>query len=271
MAFGPSVGLSSLGSKELDKCKCIQTTLGPMDRYKVESLTPYKKYLQTYLKERSFYVHCAYVANLSNVDKDKRDKSLINVIDTLKEVKDIPSSCVLHIGTRGKINHIVDNINYLENNSHLKNKSERHPYPLLLEVAAGKGTELGKDWDEIRLIYEGIDNCCVGLCLDTCHLFASGMSPLQDYEDVVKLFDNVNNITGHKANLIHLNDSAEKNKSCKDRHEVLGQGYIWYKNTNSLKDLMYRCMEDNIDVVSETGDYQKDAEVVRQLNLDTLF
>jgi deoxyribonuclease-4 len=273
LSYGCTVNMDKIDNKELSSCKCLQTSLGPMERYKVESLQPYRKWLSEHLEKnkRSLYIHAPYVANLSNVDSDKREKSMVCIKQELEEIKDLPSSCVMHIGTRGKISNITESLNQLERQGYLKSKTERNPYPLLLEVAAGKGTELGKDWEELRIIYEGIDKCRIGLCLDTCHLFASGMCAFEKKEDIVKLFDNVESVTGHKVNLVHLNDSKETFKSNKDRHAPLSQGYIWYKKKSSLEDLIYRCIEGEIDIVGETSDPMADFELIRSFKIDKKF
>jgi len=238
-----------------DNHKCCQIFLGNPTSYTVRSLTEKdkndtKQYCVN--NKKCFYVHCPYVANLAN-DISKKSSTLLT--NLLTQIHDLPCSCVLHIGKVGELNTVVENINYLTTNNTLKpNTMKTNPFSLLLENAAGQGSEIGKTWDELRLLYEGLDKTSVGLCIDTQHLFASGMCDFTTHESVVKMFDNVENVCGHKPSLIHLNDSLTTYNSRVDRHENLKYGYIWSKNTESLHSLIRRCNQDNIDMVLETPD-----------------
>lgn len=109
---------------------------------------------------------------------------------------------------------------------------------ILLELMAGKGSDLGRSFEEIKAI---LDNLTLkdkfGVCLDTCHVFAAGYDIVNDLDGVLVEFDKIIGLNKLKA--LHLNDSKMPFKSYKDRHAALGEGYIgletFYKIINHDK------------------------------------
>lgn len=96
---------------------------------------------------------------------------------------------------------------------------------LLLETMAGKGSEVGRRFEELAQIIDGIDlDGHVGVCLDTCHVWDGGYDIVESLDEVVEEFDNVIGLDRLRA--IHLNDSKNARASHKDRHEVIGGGNI---------------------------------------------
>ncbi len=96
---------------------------------------------------------------------------------------------------------------------------------VLLETMSGKGTEIGAKFEELREIRDGVKHPeRIGICLDTCHLFAAGYDIVYDLDGVVEEFDRILGLEHLKA--IHLNDSLEAFDSHKDRHAVIGGGKI---------------------------------------------
>lgn len=115
---------------------------------------------------------------------------------------------------------------------------------LLLETMAGKGSEVGRTFQEIAEIISRIElSNHVGVCLDTCHIWDGGYDIVASLEDVLAEFDEVIGLSRLKA--IHLNDSKNPCGAHKDRHEKLGQGYIGFEalsavtNHPALKDLPF--------------------------------
>ena len=99
---------------------------------------------------------------------------------------------------------------------------------VLLETMAGKGTEIGRSFEEIRAIIDKVllqDK--IGVCLDTCHVFDGGYDIVNELDGVVQQFDNI--IGLHRLKAIHLNDSKNSMGSHKDRHEKIGAGNIGLK------------------------------------------
>ena len=96
---------------------------------------------------------------------------------------------------------------------------------ILLETMAGKGSEIGATFEELREIIDRVE-CSdrIGICFDTCHTWDAGYDLVNDLEGVLKHFDEVVGIQRLKA--VHFNDSKNECGAHKDRHEKLGQGYI---------------------------------------------
>ena len=98
---------------------------------------------------------------------------------------------------------------------------------VLLETMAGKGTEMGRSFEELRMIIDRVDAGLrdnLGVCLDTCHVHDAGYDLVSDLDGVLREFDRVVGIDRLRA--IHLNDSMNPRESRKDRHAKIGEGYI---------------------------------------------
>lgn len=96
---------------------------------------------------------------------------------------------------------------------------------VLLETMSGKGSEIGKTFEEIKAIIEKIDRKeKIGVCLDTCHIWDGGYDIINHLDDVVKEFDEIIGLDYLRA--IHLNDSMNEKDSHKDRHAKIGEGHI---------------------------------------------
>lgn len=94
-----------------------------------------------------------------------------------------------------------------------------------IETMAGKGTEIGRNFSEIKRIIDGVDfNEKVGVCLDTCHVFESGMDIREGIDEILLNFDR--EIGLEKLVALHLNDSKNECGARKDRHELIGKGSI---------------------------------------------
>ncbi len=96
---------------------------------------------------------------------------------------------------------------------------------ILLETMSGKGTEIGANFEELKAIREGVKHPeRIGICLDTCHVFAAGYDIVNDLDGVLSEFDRVLGLDLLRA--VHLNDSMMPFGSRKDRHAVMGGGEI---------------------------------------------
>jgi len=96
---------------------------------------------------------------------------------------------------------------------------------VLLETMAGKGTEIGRCFEELREIIDRVDeDQLLGVCLDTCHVFDGGYDIVHGLDAVIEEFDRVIGLERLKA--VHLNDSMNPFASHKDRHQKIGQGEI---------------------------------------------
>ena len=96
---------------------------------------------------------------------------------------------------------------------------------VLLETMAGKGTEIGRSFEELKAIIDKVElNSHLGVCLDTCHVYDAGYDIVGNLDNVIKEFDDVIGLSRLKA--IHINDSKNPFASHKDRHEKIGEGSI---------------------------------------------
>lgn len=96
---------------------------------------------------------------------------------------------------------------------------------VLLETMAGKGTEMGRSFEELRAIMDRVDHTeYLGVCLDTCHVSDAGYDIIGDLDGVLSEFDRIIGLSRLKA--LHLNDSMNPPGSHKDRHQKLGQGFL---------------------------------------------
>lgn len=267
--------LETLAQKASCGSHCVQFFLGSRQGYQVRKLDKLdieksKKYCEMYGK--TFYIHCPLIANLSKdpKTKDEKDASILQnswkaVNSEVLQMNGLPAGCVLHMGSKGSIHNLIANLNdfSVPRNTHISQQKL-----LLLENAAGQGTSIGRNFDEIRQVFEGIDRNTIGLCLDTQHIYGAGANMLSNHEDIVKLFDDIEAITGGNPDVIHLNDSMKTYNSKVDRHENIGKGHIWSSETEGLTSLLDICYEQRIDCILETPDTVTDLDLIRTKYMD---
>lgn len=222
------------------------------------------------------YIHTHLHNNLAKADVRQALRSLKNDLSIIRGGPDetfrIPGACVLHVGKaceqtpKGKKPSCLQHDQALS--EVIRRLNELTPYVktkgspvLLLENAAGQGTELGASWDDFRKIAESLDHNYLGICLDTQHAFAAGITTWATYEDTNKILDEAL-ATGFPVELIHLNDSRVPFGSHIDRHGSIGQGYIWKDNQDSLIELLARCAEESRGIVLETPTQMSDLEYI---------
>ena len=167
--------------------------------------------------------HGAYTMNLCTADADARAIAAVNLEDDLLSMASLPGNFYnfhpgSHVGqgTQAGIDYIA---------AALKN-ALRHDYPVtvLLETMAGKGSEIGGRFEELRDILDAVGSENVGVCLDTCHVYDGGYDIVNDLNGVLAEFDRV--IGLDRLHALHLNDSKNPFASHKDRHECLGKGSL---------------------------------------------
>src|SRR5699024_3405457 len=104
---------------------------------------------------------------------------------------------------------------------------------IALETMAGKGTEIGRNFDEIAQIIDGVThNEKLTVCLDTCHIHDAGYDRVSDFEGVLTEFDKI--IGLDRIQVIHVNDSKNVCGASKERHENIGFGYIGFDSLNYI-------------------------------------
>ncbi len=202
------------------------------------------------------YVHCPYILNLSKEESEKSKYSLMSLMDNCYGI----APCVLHIGTVGSLENVVANLQQLDTDGYFQPWEGRRP--LLLEVSAGQGSSLGKNYDQMRKLFEGLDSRKIGICLDTQHWFAAGQSTFGSHEETVKCWDELTDIG--PLGLIHLNDSKVEFDSRVDRHLPLRQGNIWYQDDEGLKTLLQLSRDSGVDLIAETSDPANDYQYLNK-------
>ena len=191
-------------------------------------------------------VHAPYIINLANDSEDKYDFSIRFLIDEIKRCEEIGVKyLVLHPGSHVGlgIDKGIENIIFALNRVNLSNSN----VTILLETMAGKGSEIGSNFDEIKRIIDGVDDKSkIGVCLDTCHLNDSGYD-ISDFDKILSEFDSI--IGLNYVHCVHINDSKNVLGARKDRHENLGYGSIGFDN---LINVIYNKKLENIPKILET-------------------
>lgn len=197
-------------------------------------------------------VHAPYIINLAN-NKDP-DKFMFSVRFLQEELERCSKlgikNMVLHpgshvgLGIDEGISNIVTGLNMILDNSDVT---------ILLETMAGKGTEIGSNFNEIKKIINGVHNKeRIGVCMDTCHMNDAGYD-LTDFDKLLNYFDEVVGL--EFLHCIHINDSKNGKSSHKDRHENIGFGTIGF---DTLISIIYNERLSDIPKILETpyvGEY----------------
>ena len=201
----------------------------------------YKLMEENNIDKNNVIVHAPYIINLANSDENKFNFSCNFLKEELKRVNTFGFKyLVLHpgshvgLGVDLGISNIIKALNIVLNDDNTN-------VIILLETMAGKGSELGRSFEEIKSIIDGVEHKeRIGVCLDTCHLNDAGYD-LTNFDNILKDFDNI--IGLDKIKCIHINDSKNILASHKDRHENIGKGTIGLDtlmnviNNTKLKDI----------------------------------
>ncbi len=225
----------------------------------------YKLMEDNNISKDDIIVHAPYIINLANIDEDKFNFSCRFLSEELKRVDTFGFKyLVLHPGSHvGNgvdvgINSIVKALNKVLENDNTN-------VQILLETMAGKGSEIGRNFNELKSIIDGVKyKDRLGICLDTCHLNDAGYD-LTKFDDVLDEFDNI--IGLDKIKCIHINDSKNIINSHKDRHENIGKGTI---GLETLIKIINNKKLENIPKILETpyidgiAPYKEEIELIRE-------
>ncbi len=183
--------------------------------------------LRALLEEHGFarlIAHAPYTLNPCSADGRVREFALRTMADDLRRMEYLPGQYYnfhpgSHVGQGVEmgIRLITDTLNAI--------LTPEQSTTVLLETMAGKGSEVGGRFEELRAILDGVTlGDKMGVCLDTCHVSDAGYDIIHDLDGVLEEFDRVIGLDRLKA--IHLNDSKNPPGSRKDRHEKIGRGCI---------------------------------------------
>ena len=145
-------------------------------------------------------------------------------------------------------------------------KALRHDYPVtvLLETMAGKGSEIGGRFEELKAIMDAVGSANVGVCLDTCHVYDGGYDIVQNLDGVLAEFDRIIGLDRLKA--LHLNDSKNPFSSHKDRHELLGEGSLGLETFRAV--VNHPKLQDKpmiLETPNELPGYAKEIAILRSM------
>ena len=228
----------------------------------VEDIENFKKFA----KENNFatiLAHAPYILNPCSSKEENRILALEIMQDDLKRMEYIPNQMYnFHPGS-----HTGQGVEIgIEQISDMLNKllTKEQTTTVLLETMAGKGSEVGSKFEEIKAIIDKTNlKEKLGVCLDTCHVYDGGYDIVNNLDGVLEEFDKIIGLQYLKA--IHLNDSKNPFASHKDRHECIGYGSIGVEaferiiNHPKLKHLPFY-----LETPNELEGYKKEIEILRE-------
>ena len=206
--------------------------------------------LNDYLKEHNFgklVAHAPYTMNLCSDKPDIRVFAKNMLIDDLKRMEATPNQYYnfhpgSHVGQG--VEETIPVIAGALNDAMFAGMTTT----VLLETMAGKGTEVGRNFEEIKQIIDLVkDKEHIGVCLDTCHVWDGGYDIVSDFDKVLNEFDAVIGLDKLKA--IHINDSMNPLGAHKDRHEKIGLGHI---GDEAFKKIVQNPRVQNLPFILET-------------------
>ena len=168
--------------------------------------------------------HAPYTLNACSADPGLREFAKNTMADDLSRMEYTPGNCYnfhpgSHVGQGAEIG-----IEFISTMLNEILKPDMHT-TVLLETMSGKGSEVGRSFEELREILDRVkDKEHMGVCLDTCHVWDGGYDIVNHLDEVITQFDTVIGLDKLKA--IHINDSMNPLEAHKDRHAKIGEGYI---------------------------------------------
>lgn len=173
-------------------------------------------------------VHAPYIINLGNSEKPETFELAVNFLreeirrtEALQKAKQIVLHPGSHVGAGEEkgIAQIIKGLNEVI--------TKDQKVQIALETMAGKGSECGRNFEQLAKIIEGVVyNDKLSICMDTCHINDAGYDVVNDFDGILKDFDKI--IGLDRLKVIHLNDSKNPRGAGKDRHEIIGSGHIGF-------------------------------------------
>ncbi len=218
------------------------------------------------LQEHDFgplVAHGAYTMNLCTKDPEARAFAAEILKDDLRRMASLPGQYYnFHPGSHvGQGTQIA-----VEQICHALRQAMAPGYPVtvLLETMAGKGSEVGGRFQELKLILDGVGDANMGVCLDTCHVYDAGYDIVNDLDGVLAEFDRVIGIDRLKA--LHINDSKNPFESHKDRHECIGAGSLgWAAFENIVNHPLLQDKPMILETPNELPGYAREIALLRQM------
>lgn len=178
-------------------------------------------------------VHAPYIINLGNTTKPETFELGVNFLqEEIKRTAALEATqIVLHPGAHvgagvdAGIARIVEGLNEV--------LTQDYPVQIALETMAGKGSEIGRTFEELARIIDGVtNNERLSICMDTCHIHDAGYDVVNDFDGVLNEFDKI--IGLDRLKVLHINDSKNVRGAAKDRHQNIGFGEIGFEAMNYI-------------------------------------
>ncbi len=208
--------------------------------------------------------HAPYTINVCSADEKIRKFGIETMKDDIKRLEVVGNSMYnfhpgSHVGQGSEegIKLIMKALNEI--------LTKEQKTTVLLETMAGKGSEVGRNFEEIKAIIDGAElKEKIGVCLDTCHVYDAGYDIVNDLDGVLNKFDKIIGLERLKA--IHLNDDKNPFESHKDRHEKIGEGSIGIEafrriiNDERLENLPFY-----LETPNELDGYEKEIKMLKEM------
>jgi len=217
-------------------------------------------------------VHAPYIINLANPDPEKRAFAVSFLSEEVKRTEAMHAlQIVLHPGSAVGLDRPQAILWIAEGLNQVINNTKGSKVKIALETMAGKGNEIGKTFEELKAIIDLIsDQSRVSVCFDTCHTHDAGYLVKDDFEAVIKHFDEV--VGKDKISVFHINDSKNPLGASKDRHENFGFGFLGF---DALMKIVYH--EDFLDIpkiletpyVEGKAPYKVEIEMIKNKKFDS--
>lgn len=221
----------------------------------------------TFSKENGIDVilaHAPYTLNGCSKDAAIRKFALETMADDIRRMEYTPHNYYnfhpgSHVGQgeEAGIDYIADMLNTI--------LYRKMTTTVLLETMAGKGSEIGRSFEEIRAIIDKVElKDKLGVCLDTCHVYDAGYDIVGELDRVLTEFDSVLGLKRLKA--VHLNDSKNPFASHKDRHEKIGEGSIGIEAiTEIINDKRLKNLPFYLETPNELSGYEREIALLKTL------
>lgn len=212
----------------------------------------------------SVLAHAPYTMNACAKDEGLREFAKNTMADDIMRLNHLEGALYnFHPGSHVQqgveigIDYIADMLNSV--------LSEEQTTTVLLETMAGKGSEVGRSFEELRAIIDKVElNHKLGVCLDTCHVYDGGYDIVNNLDGVLEEFDRIIGLDRLKA--IHLNDSKNPFESHKDRHETIGNGSLGIEAiTRIINHPHLRNLPFFLETPNDIDGYQKEIELLKSL------
>lgn len=204
----------------------------PLDTLKINEAL--EKMKEASIDPKDIVVHAPYVMNLANPDPEKQAFAVDFLVSEIERTHAMGAKqIVLHPGAHVNQGVEIGLENIIKGLNETIERTKDLDVLIALETMAGKGTECGRTFEELKTIIDGVThNERLSVCFDTCHTHDAGYDVKENFDQVIEEFDRI--IGKDRISVFHINDSKNPKGASKDRHENLGVGFIGFEALNYI-------------------------------------